>query len=78
MKHSLYAQNFSDYIQYATKALSLARKWRSHVKNARVLDGADKLIQMYEIVLDKKKSRQLCMSKVQTILERTYEIVMTC
>lgn len=78
MQRALYAQNLSDYIECATKALSLAKQWQSHVQNARILEAAKKLINIYEIALDKRNSGELCLDKVQTILEKTYEIVTTC
>lgn len=78
MKQALYAQNLSDYIECASIALSLAKRWQSHVKNARILQAANKLIDIYEIVLDRRNSGELCINKVQTILEKTYEIVTTC
>lgn len=78
MQQALYAQDLYFYIENATKALALAKRWRSHVTNARMLRAADKLIHIYEVGLDKRKSRELCLTKVQTILEKTYEIVTTC
>lgn len=78
MKQALYAQDLDFYIENATKALWLAKRWRSHVKNIRILEAANQLIDLYEFELDKKNCKQLRINKVRTILEKTYEIVTTC
>lgn len=78
MKQSLYARDFSAYTKYATKALSLAKKWQTHVENTRILEASKKLINLYEIVLDKRNCAQICMNRVQIILQQTYDIVTTC